>query len=547
MQKLTVKNISSLEKVLPFSKMKTPLFNKASCLLNEEFSYQIALKINGYNEEEKPLRIEVDSDLAECLQFFNVKYIPIYLNHFKDAFDECYISHNGGLFPDILEPYDGHVLVNADFFKTVWVTVKPTENVTAGIHKIKIKFFLENELWGESTFSLEVIGAKLPECDIPVTNWFHTDCIADYYNVKQLGNKHWQYIDAFLKTYTEHGLNMVLTPVFTPALDTKVGNERPTVQLVDISLEDGKYSFDYAKLEKWLALCKKHGIKYLEIPHLYTQWGAEHAPKIVIKENGKTHKKFGWKTDSESAEYKDFISQFLPSLTAFLKDNWDKDKIFFHISDEPNEQHIDHYGELYKFVKPLLCEFNLIDAVSDVEIFSKGFVDIPVVSTHKVEKFLENGYKNMWAYYCCSQGFKNFSNRFIAMPSFRNRITGIQTYALDIKGFLQWGYNFYYARLSTHKINPYLSADADGGFPAGDPFVVYPADNGAIPSLRFKVFRDGLQDRMAFKLLEQKIGNAEVMKIIEADGKIDFNHYPLTAEYILNLREKINQLIKANI
>lgn len=546
MKKLSVKTISSLEKVMPFAKLSASPFENASCLLEEEFSYQIALKINGYNEEEKPLRIEVDSDLADCLQFFNVKYVPIYLNHFKDAFDECYISHKGGLFPDILEPYTNHVLVNADFYKAVWVTVKPNQNTRAGVHNIKVKFFLEDELWGESSFSLEVIGVKLPECDIPVTNWFHCDCIADYYNVKPLSKKHWQYIDAYLKTYAEHGLNMVLTPVFTPALDTKVGNERPTVQLVDITLENGKYTFDFTKLEKWILLCKKHGIKYLEIPHLYTQWGAEHAPKIVVKENGKLRKKFGWKTDSQSPEYMDFISQFLPGLTAFLKNNWDREKIYFHISDEPTEQHIDHYGELYKFVKPMLLDFNLIDAVSDVEIYSKGFVDIPVVATHKVDKFLENGYKNMWAYYCCVQGFENLSNRFISMPSFRNRITGAQTYALDTKGFLQWGYNFYYSRLSTHKINPYLSTDADGGFPAGDPFVVYPADNGAIPSLRFKVFHDGMQDRMAFKLLEEKIGKSEVMKLIEAEGKIDFSHYPQSAECILSLRQTVNNLIKQN-
>ena len=130
------------------------------------------------------------------------------------------------------------------------------------------------------------------------------------------------------------------------------------------------------------------------------------------------------------------------------------------------------------------------------------------------------------------------------MPSFRNRITGLQTYVLDIKGFLHWGFNFYYARLSTHKINPFLSTDADGRFPAGDSFVVYPADNGAIPSLRLKVFRDGLQDRMALKLLEDKIGKDEVLKLVMSECEIDFNHYPHSAEYILALREKVNKMLK---
>ena len=228
----------------------------------------------------------------------------------------------------------------------------------------------------------------------------------------------------------------------------------------------------------------------------------------------------------------------------FLKDNWENGKVYFHISDEPRIKDIDHYGNLYNFLKPMLSDVKLMDAVSDVEIYKKGFIDLPVVCSYKVNDFIDNDNKNIWAYYCCSNGADYYSNRFIAMPSFRNRITGLQLYALDMKGFLHWGFNFYYARLSTHKINPYLSTDADGRFPAGDSFVVYPDDNGAIPSLRLKVFRDGVQDMMALRLLEEKIGKDEVLKLVESECKIDFNHYPHSAKYILSLREKINQMLK---
>ena len=547
MKKLSIKNISSLAKVLPYKRLSEPCFDKASCLLDEEFSYQIAIKVNGSVEEEKLLKLEVESDIADYIQIYNVKYVPVYLTNFKTQFDDCYLSHNGGLYPDILEPYTDHVMASCDFYKTIWISVKPDCNVASGVHKIKIKFLYETETWGESVFSLEVIGAKMPEFDIPMTNWFHADCIADYYNVKSLSNKHWKYIESFLQNYAEHGFNMVLTPVFTPPLDTKEGHERTTVQLVDIYYENGKYSFDFSKLSRWIDLCKKFGIKYLEMPHLYTQWGAAHAPKIVVKENGKSKKKFGWKTDAESAEYKEFLSQFLPKLVDFLKQCWDAEKIYFHISDEPREQHVEHYGNLHNFIEPLLSGVKLIDALSDLEIYKKGFVDIPAVSTPKVKNFTSIGNSNIWAYYCCSHGANYYSNRFIAMPSFRNRITGIQVYALDMKGFLHWGYNFYYARLSTHKINPYISTDADGGFPAGDAFMVYPADNGAIPSLRLKVFKEGFQDRMALKMLEEKIGKTEVMKLVQNECEIDFNHYPHSDEYILSLREKVNQMIKSFI
>ena len=56
---------------------------------------------------------------------------------------------------------------------------------------------------------------------------------------------------------------MLLTPVFTPPLDTEVGGERTTVQLVDIALQEGEWTFGFDKLEKWCGICQKYGIEYI--------------------------------------------------------------------------------------------------------------------------------------------------------------------------------------------------------------------------------------------------------------------------------------------
>ena len=100
-----------------------------------------------------------------------------------------------------------------------------------------------------------------------------------------------------------------------------------------------------------------------------------------------------------------------------------------------------------------------------------------------------------------------------------------------------------YSQLSTHLINPYLTTEADGGFPAGDSFVVYPGRKGALPSLRLKVFNEALQDLRALKLLEDEIGRDAVMEMInEIDG---FKKYPNDAEYYISLREEINKKLMA--
>ena len=118
------------------------------------------------------------------------------------------------------------------------------------------------------------------------------------------------------------------------------------------------------------------------------------------------------------------------------------------------------------------------------------------------------------------------ANRFMAMPSHRNRVLGCQLYKNRIRGFLQWGFNFWFSEGSTRVIDPYRETDAGGAYPSGDAFVVYPLDeNGqVVTSLRLHVFRDSLQDLRALELLESLTSREETEALLkDIDG---FTEYP---------------------
>ena len=55
-----------------------------------------------------------------------------------------------------------------------------------------------------------------------------------------------------MKNAADHGMNMILTPIFTPALDTAVGSERTTVQLLDVYKNGESYTFGFDRLIRWL-------------------------------------------------------------------------------------------------------------------------------------------------------------------------------------------------------------------------------------------------------------------------------------------------------
>ena len=118
-------------------------------------------------------------------------------------------------------------------------------------------------------------------------------------------------------------------------------------------------------------------------------------------------------------------------------------------------------------------------------------------------------------------------------------------YIHSIVGFLQWGYNFYNLQYSKGQINPYEVTDAGGAFPSGDAFSVYPYKDGAIPSLRQKVFKNALDDIRLLSLLEKKIGKNAVCEMIEkvAGKKIAFNDYPMEEDFFERLYEEIFKIL----
>ena len=207
------------------------------------------------------------------------------------------------------------------------------------------------------------------------------------------------------------------------------------------------------------------------------------------------------------------------------------------------------YKKAAEYIRTLFEGYTVMDALSDYKFYKKGIVTNPIPANDHIDKFIGN-VENLWVYYCSAQNNHNVANRFFCNDSVRTRVIGYQMFKYDIVGFLQWGYNFYYKRLSKGLVNPYEVTDAGKEFPSGDSFIVYPAEDGtAHHSLRLKVFYDALQDMAALKTLEKLTDKKTCLDIIEEKGKhnITFSSYPHEEAWLLNTREEVNKAIKAKI
>ena len=545
--KIITRIVSPLEKALADTRPENyPALEKQSALLGETLDFQLlVLDSDESIPSSRRLTLSVtgmpgEYSVREAVSVFCD--FPTY-RHDTSRGTPYYIDSKTGTYPDILQPTDGNFIRPVPGRTTsLWFTLTP-EN--AGEHRISITLSDGENVVAENTLSLTVVPAELPEQRLIFTQWFHCDCLASYYNVPVFSERHWEIIAEYMKCAAKNGMNCILTPILTPPLDTEIGGERPTVQLISVKVTENGCEFGFDLLDRWIKTAGECGIKYFEISHLFSQWGAEFAPKVVAEKNGETVRIFGWDTPGTGAEYTAFVSQLLPALISRLKALGVIDRCIFHISDEPNLEQFDGYVKAKNVVAPFLEGLKVADALSSVEFYKKGAVALPIPSNDHIESFIEAGVSERWTYYCCGQ-WDRVGNRFIAYPSSRNRILGVQLYKYDIRGFLQWGYNFWYSMGSRRLINPYTCQSADGQVPAGDPFSVYPSPDGTpLESLRQDVFREALSDVAALELCERYIGRDAVIKMIDdaAGYDLTFAHYPAEPEFILALREKVNRII----
>ena len=546
MLSLEMKIVSSLEKCFWDDSLDSKGEIKAFTMFrNQRLSFQVAYHAESDNINIVRLAaVRLGGKLAKYAKLRLVGNVLNMYPTYNVNPGGAFIKTEPGAYPDMLRPliYSNAISLPSSQTHALWVDIELPEGFGAGEYDLSLSVWHNEECLSSVSSSVRVLDAELPKQTLIHTEWFYTDCIANYYHCKPFSERHWKYIESYMRTATRNGINMVLTPVFTPELDTYIGGERLTTQLVDIELdENGKFSFGFEKLHRWIDLALDCGYEYFEIPHFFTQWGAKAAPKIIVKVNGRKRKYFGWHTDSMGEEYESFLSQFIPSLVdEFRRRGLDK-KCFFHVSDEPVLSQLEQYTRCKKLIEKYLSGYPIIDALSDFEFYSTGVLKKPAPCTKNIKSFIDARVEGLWAYYC-GGGRGGASDRSVAMPSERTRILGVQLYYYGIEGFLHWGYNFYNSYKSYNTLDPY--GYPDGGYftPVGDCFLVYPGTDGeAWESLRLNALREGLDDMRALKWYEDKFGREAAKRLVdeEAGYTLTFTEYPTDPDFLVRLRKRI--------
>jgi len=505
----------------------------------ERVSFQVGLRLTEADYLNVSVKVAAPAGVASRVR--RVGCVPVPHFNMMTPIDELDgVGQIPGFVPDVLWPEDKGRISRLEV-SSFWVTLDVSSGAKAGVKKIEVEIELPEKRKIKLRATLHVAAVVLQKRrDFPVTHWFYADAIAQWYKVPPYTEAFWPLCEKFMRNYAGHGLDTIYVPVFTPPLD---GVKRAS-QLLGVKMsgrtsgggEKAKFTFDWSNVKRWIRLAQKCGIDRFEWCHLFTQWGVKYALRIYRDNEDANSLLWPAETAATSAIYRNFLAQFLPELKKFLDREGLMEKSYFHVSDEPHgEEHLANYRAARAVLTELAPWMRVMDALSEIDYGRQRVTDMPIPHVGVTKAFVDEGI-DCWTYFCCGQR-QRLLNRLMDTPLAKARMAGWLFYRFGCKGFLHWGYNYWFKSQTQQLIDPFTVSDGAAwpGWTYGDPFEVYPgpAEVGPIDSMRWEVFHESLQD---YALL-QTLGIERSSKLLAPLR--DFDAFPKDGKWVSETRRKL--------
>ena len=495
----------------------------------ERLSFQALVRNPG--EQVAVVAAAVDAPEALTVTIRRIGYVP--MPHFNSETPMEELDGVGFLPGYVPDPLFPETTVTMGGWEThgFWITLQIPREAVPGSYPLAITLTAGEEASITLTATVTVHAAVLPaRKDFPVTHWLYADALLDWYKLQPFEERFWELLDIYFADMAAHGQDTIDVPVFTPPLD---GVKRPT-QLLHVRRDGNRYLFDWSLVRRWIAAARAHGLRQFEWTHFFTQWGVQYA--IRIYHGRGEHEVLLWppETGATSAIYRNFLAQFLPEFKNFLEAEGLMECSFFHLSDEPHgEEHLVNYRAARALLRELAPWMRVMDALSEIGFAREGLTDIPVPIINNAPDFIKEGFP-AWAYFCCGPR-GHYLNRLLDTPLAKIRMSGWLFYRTRVRGFLHWGYNYWYQSQTRHMIDPFTVTDGLRwpGWAHGDTFMVYPGADGPIDSLRWEVFAESLQD---YALLQAAGIDPDDPLLADI---VDYADFPRDAAWIARRRAEV--------
>ncbi len=379
-------------------------------------------------------------------------------------------------FPD---PFEEGKTLKFNDTRSLWVTWYVPSNNGPGDYKGALTIKTRDGVHRVPVV-LHVWNFKLPsKPSLFVTNWLHINQIESQYRVKRGSPEFWNIIDKVAADMISHRQNVIFTPL------NLVGSTK---------LPDGNYSFDFKDYERWIRIFLKRGFQAIEGSHLFHPGNSYNLYRYV---NGKPVAARFDKQQLDTPEGKAYVAALLSALHRENVRLGIRAKYLQHVGDEPKPEQLALYREIATIVHRAMPGVPVIDAIDLPPDTISGVTDIQTRLIGRPVGGPSSTAGARWGkwWYTAMVPRGRYPNRFIDYPLVKMRVIPWLSWCNGVNGYLHYGYNWW---LSPSGKPPQEDVDQAGKYPPGDGFIVYPplTEKNASPvsSLRWEVFRDGLED-----------------------------------------------------
>jgi len=433
-----------------------------------------------------------------------------HVNYAHTAFASKPVSRIG-LWPDPLVPFSS-LKVKKDSLETIWVELFIPADSSAGTYKGEIILQANNSHSFKVFVSLKVWNFSLPEEQVVRTaTWDSLDRLKLKYGNERLSEIYRKYCECFL----EHKINPL-----------KVGQH---------FFKDTDYSVVNSNIE----FCLERGLKVFEIPPLKD----EKLKKYVahLRKKGWLKKTMIWVPGFDEPvpeEYQPFcrtseeIRKVAPGLKIFM-------------SGFPNPELYGAVDIWYSFLMTEDWRYNRECQRRGEEIWWCR------CSSVKINEYQRPAYEYP-------------SNVCIDTEAINYRIIYLMGFKYGVDGFSFWAGNYWPERKDDRAWLKWKPGDVWpcavsphpppwAGMNNGDGYVVYPGEDGPLPSIRLKVMRDGIEDYEYLYILKNLLGEKTIKKQWGPEIKkalclppeliVSTRIYSKAPEDLLKYRQKVGILI----
>ena len=331
--------------------------------------------------------------------------------------------------------------------------------------------------------TLAVFPATVPSREsLRYTNWFNVKNAATRHGLEMWSEAHWEMIRSYGRLMRR-------------------GRETDFLPAVGVDVEDagdGRYTFDFQRMERFIRLFLDLGFTWINGPHVA---GRQHynAPEFTLSAAGE-------KVNAIGPQGYEYLAQYLPAWRSFLERNGWLDRVVQHVADEPTEKCAKDYRVLVGIVRKFMPGVPIVDALGAAGL--DGSVDIWVPNESIYHEYRDEFERHryfgdrIWYYTSCVPGGPHL-NRLLDMHLLRTRYLHWANYRYDLEGFGHYGLNQYLADQDPFEQNCPAHAGNER-LPPGSTHIVYPGEDGPWTSVRMEAHSMGIEDYELLRIVEAK-------------------------------------------